>query len=409
MGDEAAPSVDNFDAIVGSQDFGDDGGGAEPQGDEALQQPTDAGGGGRQSLGSVIHGDDPAPGIDPVTGRAMDGPGELPTEQGEEGEPGEPAPAEAAPEPDELDPDLEAEPAEEAPAEEIYGLKQEDLLAALKEGKLPDELLEHLTVTQKHGDEEIPTTIQELRENGMRQLDYSRKSRELADARKQFQAAEQDFIGMADVWKTDEPKARAQTRRELEKLGVPLVSIAEDMIKEADWLATLTPEQQQAYEWQQQERRKLEAEKLELAMKQQQGQQTDADRRRQAIQDSIGKLRPAAFKAIKLPETKASVRMFADHLGASWDRKGPITQKLVSDAAKATQQELKELGMQHETTGQAPQQPAQRPAPAQQQRRGLSPRPQSRGAAGPASGRQRAPGKFKATPDNFDDWLAKQR
>lgn len=377
MGEENAATLDNFDDVVGSQDFGDPG---DVTPDPAGGMPGERA---KSSLFDAV--DEPAPGVDPVTGREVDGPPGI-EEPGDEDDDGQIA----------RDDIEETEETTEAP-EDIFGVSQEDVLAALKDGKIPQELLEHLTI----GDGEEAETLQEAMEGRMRHLDYSRKTRELAAERRDFDQAREDFVGMASAWKGDSVDSRRSTRRQLEMLGVPLREIAADIADEEAMLESMTPDQRNLWQSQRQHEIELSRREQELKAREARAGQQGGDSVRDKNASLFQKQLPSVMKGLGVPETANTKRMLLEHLqGFYTDRTKPMTRDMLVKAARATKEELRELGMDTKppTNGKAA------PAPTQQRRPGLNPRPQAGATAG-KGGRRRAKQDFVASPDNFDDWL----
>lgn len=300
--------------------------------------------------------------------------------------PKEPAPGaqeDAAADADDGEPlDPPADDASEA--ELLHGLKQEDVLAALKEGRLPDELLEHLTITQTIDGKEVPVTLAEARQNGMRLSDYSRKSNQLADDRRQFDGAREDFITMAKSWRSNTPEQRRMTRQMWEEwAGEEVVlEIARDIADERVYVDSLGPQGRTEWEG----RRKAEREarearrQAERAMREAKQKRNDNGSSEMAKQ--IGMLRDVSFKKLGIKPSAYAQEIYMSHVRGLWNasaKKGPVDPAMSDDAARATLEDLSALRdrmLESESTETKAQAGAQRASGSGPK---LAPKPQARG------------------------------
>lgn len=116
---------------------------------------------------------------------------------------------------------------EQAAAEEamLHGLKQADVLKALEEGHIPQELWDKLKITQRVNGEDTAVTLAEYRENGMRLSDYTRAHQTLQTERAQFAETQGAWQEMVQEWRT--PQKAPQTLEAMMDLGLPIHELAE--------------------------------------------------------------------------------------------------------------------------------------------------------------------------------------
>lgn len=377
----AAPppaTIDNFDANMAAQT-------AQATAPDAA--PDSGGEGSQRALGSMFS--EFATPVDAATGRETDGAPFDPelnaaaSEEGETqqaaddalddalGEEGEPE-ADAAPDPD---------------AELLGQIKLDDLL--------PEDAMQRLKVKQKINGEEREVTVAEAVEQGMLLRDYSRKSRELATERQEHSRAVDAFVGLTDRWKADSPDSRVQTRRDLERLGVPIEAIAEDIAKEYVMLQDMDPVARENYEARRKAEREAAEARAELERVRRADQDRDSQQRNAGLRERVVGWRDAEFKALGLKGSPTTHKLFADHLGALWDRSTELTADTVRMAAKAAAADFAELVERHSASQQT-QQKAARPIAAKPAPRGGGTKPKG-GRAG-----------FKATIDSFDDFVGRR-
>ena len=286
----------------------------------------------------------------------------------------------------------------------IHGMKADDILKALRDGVVPDELLDKLRVKLKINGEEVPATLAEYREGAMRLSEYSRSRQKLATDRREFEQAQNGFVQMVDTWKQDIGSAR----RDLEMLGVPLEKLARVIAEEHVQMEQMTPGERQLHEQNRELRRQHERMMAQMQAATTGAEQTRGDSARRELAERIGRFRPVAFAGAKIPDSPTARTMFVNHLGALWDAGTELTQDMCDMAARATAEELTHMARQHlqATGGAAPSparaQVAQREAGRQGgQARALPARPASSGAAGGG-----APAKG-GTVSDFDAYLRK--
>lgn len=294
---------------------------------------------------------------------------------------------------EEFDADDEGE--EVSDDDELHGLKAKDVLAALKEGKLPPELLEHLQVPVKIRGEESLVSAKEAADGYQRLSDYSRARNEVREQEAELTRAKQAFDGLLDSW-TAEDKVE-QTVKQMRRLGLPVKKIAtyiaEDHVSELQMTPTERDLRRRLRELEDKEEAAKEAAELDQH-RGKQTQQTQAQKDAKATWDSSIE---GALQAQGLKDTKRIREMAIDHLRNLWDGKSPLSERHVSDAVQATAEELAELAG---TPRQA--QPQGKPKP-------KAPALPVRRESGPAPKRPkgRSSRDVEPTLDNFRAHIAK--
>lgn len=371
-----AAKPDAFDAFVGSQSGGDNAGAGDGVDvADATGATSGLGDGGRGSYGSMF-GDEVAAGVDPVTGREMDGPGgkeavaegEEPPVEGTEGEEAQP------------DADL------------IHGMKPDALLEAIKSGRVPDELLAHLRIKQRINGEDVEVTLADARENGMRLNDYTRAHAALKTDRGEHKQAVDNFVTMLKSWKDTTPQGRQQTRMLWEEWAgeETVLEIARDIADEHVRLEKMGPEGREAFLEARRVKRELARERQRAQQLTQSGKKREQSDASKAFVAKVGKWRDDTFKELGIRLNKNTGEMFANHLKGAWDRTTPISVEHVKEAARALKQDLDDavadIRKAELTKAQANPKLAAKPAP----------------SGGGKPGAKRVAPKL----DNFDDFLA---
>lgn len=369
-------TIDNFDQAMANVDMTSDAGDAQPSSDDD----------GQQSLGSMFDNfAKPDDGVNPATGREVDAPPGVPTEGGEDGEP--------APEGEE---GLEAAEGDDGEEYEDDGEPTDaDLLGKLElDQVIPEELMGRLRVKQKVNGELKEVSLTEATSNGMRLADYSRGKRELADNRREYQAQVENLTGLLDGWRTESPEGRKMTRGQLERMGIPIGQIAQDIAEEYVMLEQMDPFARQQWDARIKAEREAEEAREKARELERARQRADSERDTSGLRERVEAWRDGAFKRLQLHPSATTRQMFSAHLANLWDRSQRITEDVVRDAAQATLEEWQEHVGQHEAS-----QATQRKAT---QRKKLRPKPTA-SAGGEKAGAQRG---VRATLDNFDEFVA---
>jgi hypothetical protein len=248
----------------------------------------------------------------------------------------------------------EATEGEEAPAadpleEQIHGLSARDILAAIKEGKLPDALWDALKAELIDGEDREERPLKDFRAGAMMAKNYTRKAMALAEERKSHAAEKQalesereELYGMVRSWKDP-----AKLKRAAKSMGLPLEQVAIMWAEEYDRRSKLPPEvlaemdaleaREIAFE---KEARELRAKERKLRELQQGGVQAETQKEADAYTGFIISHLPKAFAAVGIqttPQTEAVIlRKFQECLGVFWPEKTAPTKEIIQQAAQAT-------------------------------------------------------------------------
>lgn len=341
------------------------------------------------------------------------------------------APSEA-----ESEPEVEAQPedageesSEDAPEAgpypaDIHGVPLADVLAALQEGRLPDELWQALKMELVDGEDREVVPLSEYRDGAMMHRNFSRKSMALAKDRKEMEATkaandaeQQEFYGMVRNWKTDDEAFYRGAR----SLGLPLEKVALRWATEYERKSKLSPEQFQAEEATEARERDLEKRARELRtreakLKETEGTHTEAQVSKEAktFEKFIIGHMPDAFANVGIslesttPEqaklNKIILDRFKDVLGVYWTDGTQPTKEMVQHAARATA-EL--LGIKKPKLVPAP--PLAKPAPGKP---AVAAKPAPKALAGTASydpGKASSPARQQLSARSLQAKLAQVR
>ncbi|MEK9722401.1 MAG: hypothetical protein VW405_02800 [Rhodospirillaceae bacterium] len=308
-------------------------GGAAPAAGAEAAAPVQQGG--LDNFDDLV-GADPGPAIPERPGaiEAADADGGEDIE-GAEGDELDAAASEAEASAEDEAPDFD-EPEEAPEVEPIHGLEPQAILDAIKDGNIPEELHDHLMITQTINGEDVQVSLAEARKNGMRLSDYSRSKNELASERQQFDAARDDFAAMVESWKVNEAPNRYRTRMQMERwLGEEvMLEMARDIADEQMQLAEMGEAGRAAF---------LKARRLERQLADKQAEASRLERQTKDRSDKesqeqftkrINTLRDTAFKAAGLPVNPQTDQLFRGHLRGLY-KGGEIGADLASEAAAA--------------------------------------------------------------------------
>jgi len=298
-----------------------------------------------------------------------------------------------------LDPDSEVEiDPDESPAEvePIHGLEPDAILDAIKAGEIPAELMDKLTITQTIDGEDVRVTLEEARKNGMRLSHYSRKNNALAEDKRAFEGARDDFAQMVRSWKDNTPQGRSQTLQMLEDWITPEVlhELVQDYATEYTRIQSLSPEGQAEYHGRRKAEREARQARLDAQRAMREAQSKRDNDGGQKIQQQIAQMRDAALTRLGIQGSAYVHEIYIANLRGLWnasDKKGPITPDMAADAAQATKEDLDrlsgEMRKSKETTAKVAAQKSK-----------LAAKPQPRGGGKPTS-----PTRVKrAGPADFD-------
>lgn len=243
----------------------------------------------------------------------------------------------------------EVDPDAEAPAsEQIHGLDGDAILSAIKEGRLPDELLDKLTITQRINGEDVPVTIKEARENGMRLSDYSRSKNELRAERDKFEGAQQDFVSMVKSWKVNTPDQRFNTRMMLERwMGSDVfMDIVRDVADEHLKVEAMGPAGKEAFFEARRVKQELAQERWRAQQLERRSEQATRQQGQETFAKRVNTMRDAAFAKHKIDMSAPTDQLFRANLRGLWDGRSDVTQELADQAAQATLEDLARLRAQ---------------------------------------------------------------
>lgn len=236
----------------------------------------------------------------------------------------------------------------------IHGMKAEDLLAAIREGTLPDEVLEHLRIKAKYDGAEELMPLSELRGERLRLNDYSRKMAEYKQRETALNETQDQFLAMTEAWaKHEDPRQVKQSRRDIEKLigSKAFRAICEDLaieVAQERALQEQIPEQLRPYIFDRLERsRELETKIEELTSRASNDAQTVQQQQRKewiaGNKATMDKHLPTAFKRENIQDGPLARNVFGICLRGLWDTSQPLTQAIIDQTATATRQELAKL------------------------------------------------------------------
>lgn len=335
--------------------------------------------------------DNDKPAVAVADAPASDSDGDVEHDRGEP--PGAVEESEEADEPQEFEDD-EPESEETDDSDELHGLKAADVLAALRDGKVPPELLEHVQVPVKIRGEESLVSAKEAAAGYQRQVDYSRRSADLLGRESELKNAKAAFDGLLDGWSAKEKVA--DTVKQMRRLGLPVREIATFIAQEHVEDLNLS-EEARAYKRKLRELEdKLEGQQERQDLELSGREDYELEARKKQAQGVYNAALPGALKAAGLPDSQRVRGMVTDHLRNLWSD-GELTGELVQAAVQATSEELADLaGVKKQA------QPAPKPkAPALPVRREGA----SRTAPKPQGGR--SPRTVEPTIENFRAHVAK--
>lgn len=237
----------------------------------------------------------------------------------------------------------------------LHGLELKELLAALRDGQIPDALLDKLSVELVDGDHRWPATIADARNGAMMRAKFQQVTAEHARAVREWQSERDEFIDYLRGWKDDPDLLLAG----LERLGLPF---DQAFRKYGQFLQEINAvwEKEQAgelpagtakkvFEHNQQQRQIAELnmyKQREEAKQQavQQAQQSDQ------IVSLIQQAGAEALASVNIDATNTTYwRIFRRQLTDAYSRNGRLpTRQDIVDAAHATREEIDETIRTHE-------------------------------------------------------------
>ena len=200
-------------------------------------------------------------------------------------------------------------------------------------------------------------------ESALLRSDYSRKTAEVANVRKQALGVIQQR--QQEMEQLDDPRFFRSWVEQNGK-GDAFFAAAQELAAEVKAYKAMSPEQQQAYDHERRVREReanVERREREAA---ENTQQHEFAQHRQKHATDLAAMVPNAFARFQIQDSKLSQQLFGQHLKAmidGMDRFDGLSQQLVDDAAQATLETLRDLGRYRE------------PAPTTQARGAAAPPP----------------------------------
>lgn len=274
--------------------------------------------------------------------------------------------------------------------EQIHGLKQSDVLAALKKGQLPEELAKQLKVTAKVNGKELEITVQEAARGYQRLSDYTREKSATRRLREKSEQAIGSVNRLLGSWQKD----HRALRDGIKKIGATasLEKLVQEMAVETLQELELKQKNPQLYDLRKELEREREArEALERKLSK---PPPSADDDEQA-EENARLIKPkvdAAFEAAGLKDNRRTREEFSKAFNELYDPDKDIDDVL-RDAANATAEVLTDLAERH-----AAEVESAKPKP----------KPKATGAgkpkAAPAPQKSRRARPQRMTIDDFDAW-----
>lgn len=261
--------------------------------------------------------------------------------------------------------------------EGLHGLQLQELLTALQEGRIPEQLWDKLRIPLKDGEYEWEDTISAARNGAMMRENYTRKLQQFAKERDSFQAEKTELVDYLRSWKEDPAKLLAG----LTRMGMPVEQMARrfaenyarvEHLRELEAAGTVPPGTADALLAKEQQDAELEELRAQQARAQAQTQNQQSEAQTQQIaqavrQESINQLAQVGFKVDDGSMTEGVWNLYREHLSAIWTAKGaPPNRAEIQQAALATKQQVARYVQQHASS-------QQKQAPAAQQQLGKAP------------------------------------
>ena len=142
---------------------------------------------------------------------------------------------------------------------QLHGLELVDLVKALAEGRLPEELHDIIKIKLKNGDEEWESPLSKARKEAMLHHDYTNKLQTFAKEKKEYFDDKNEFLEMLQSWKTN-PESLLNA---MERLEFPILDAAKLLAHRHRELDAMTPRERELYEQKQKLERELEKDKYE--------------------------------------------------------------------------------------------------------------------------------------------------
>lgn len=278
-----------------------------------------------------------------------------------------PEEVQAADEP--LEDGVEGEPVEEDLSwlqdlkefKQLHGLELVDLVKALANGQLPDELQDIIKVKLKNGDQEWESPISKARREAMLHHDYTQKLQALSREKEEYHADKDEFIGMLQGWKGD----AGALLDGLERLEFPVLEAAKLLAKRHSELAQMTPRERELYDAKQALERELNKNKSEAKRQQKTQSEARAKADGDKMADFVSSTAHDLFKKNSIPVESKTWDLFLKKfqiIAGSYPAGTAWSAEMVSDAFEAMSYDYR-AAYGHRTQAQeaANKQPAKQP------------------------------------------------
>jgi hypothetical protein len=303
-----------------------------------------------------------------------------------------------------------AETAEGEPGsapEEIGGMPVDDVLEALRTGILPAELLESLSIVGTYNGEEEIISLADARDGRLRELDYSRKTQEAAEKRKEAEHLAQSALQTFDQWRDQSIPVQDRVEQFEAIVGEDqAMEFAGAILERWQLEQDMKPEMREYVQRARRQARdaKFNGEQVRESLSQA-VQSPEADPQQQKQQrDMIRRHFTESMKALGLPNTPEVKDLFRAHLPSFWDQQGPLEARHIRSTLAAVKQRLREMGHTFSPARQAVQQRQQQQAPtAPRTPAPLPARAESTGGGGAP------PEQMRPTVDNFRKLVQQRR
>lgn len=304
------------------------------------------------------------------------------------------APESGPPAPDPLQPGDPETPV----AAELHGLPETQVLEALRAGELPAELYDYVTITGVIDGEEVPISLADARDGHLRHLDYSRKTQEVAEQRRNAEQLATSALQTFDSWRDLQQPMESKINEMEAILGEDVMLhvaayIGQRYEIERAMEAPMREHVQRTRREARDSRQTRQQTEQALQVQQQPEQSPHEAANRGTMNLHFGK----TMRTLGVPDNAHTRQAFKAHLGAFWDGTTPLKASHIRDAVMAVKQQFAEaLGSMTPRPAARPAAPAQRPAAAPAAPTGLPAR-----VDGGAGGSQPTQPEGGATVANF--------
>lgn len=228
----------------------------------------------------------------------------------------------------------------------MHGVSAEELLGAIAAGQIPEQLLSHLRLGWGEGEDAYEGTLDELRNGAMMRRTFTRKSQELAEQRRAFEAEQGELVSYLTNWKDDPQQLLFGMRR----LGMPINDVAQMILNEAitvDRLNEAVPGSGDEWLAAQQ----IRAEHADLLRQQQahtkQQQEAELAQKREAISNNLRGIALKEFELAGLEHKPTAWNLFREHCAAVYEETGKLTRADVRRAVVDTKAQIEDYVKQY--------------------------------------------------------------